>query len=537
MGRQDWELREPRPEDRDRYVASGWWPQATLGQQLADKLRRHRDTPFVIHSGTRPWRGTYGDVLDLSRRAATGLADRGVGPGDVVSFQTPNWIEGVATFYGAALLGAAVAPVVHFYGSRELAYILEECAPRVHVTASRFGHQNFLANLASIGGGPAEIVVVDGPAPEGTTSFDDLVAGGPLDQPRSVNPADPALVGWTSGTTANPKGVVHSHQTVWAETLQLGATSPPNSLPSLVANPISHAIGMLGALLVPIARGRPVHLLDVWDPTVVLQLMVAENLSASGGATYFLTSLLDHPAFTGEHLDRMRYQGMGGSPVPRAVTERANSMGINIYRMYGSTEQPSITGCTYLDPMAKRLETDGRPLPGCTIRLVDPDGREVAVGEQGEILSQGPDCFLGYTDRALTARVFDSNGWYHTGDAGVLDPEGYLTITDRLSDVIIRGGENISAAEVEEVLLTMAGVAEAAVVAAPDPRMGEHGCAVVRLRPGAISPDLDDVRASMRNAGLARQKWPEELVEVGDFPRTASGKIQKFVLRDRLRAR
>jgi acyl-CoA synthetase (AMP-forming)/AMP-acid ligase II len=516
-------------------VADGWWPRATLGHQLAEKLGSHGDVPFVIHSGSRSWRGTYGDVLDLSRRAATGLVDKGVRPGDVVSFQTPNWIEGVATFYGAALLGAVVAPVVHFYGSRELAYILGECAPRVHVTASRFGHQDFLANLASIRDCTAEIVVVDGPAPGGTSSFDDLVAGTPIDRPRAVNPADPALVGWTSGTTAKPKGVIHSHQTVWAETLQLGATTPPNSLPSLVANPISHAIGMLGALLVPISRGRPVHLLDVWDPTVVLQLMLGENLSASGGATYFLTSLLDHPALTDEHLDRMRYQGMGGSPVPRAVTQRADSMGINIYRMYGSTEHPSITGCTHLDPLAKRLETDGRPLPGCSIRLVDDDDHDVAVGEQGEILSQGPDCFLGYTDRALTASVFDGDGWYRTGDVGVRDSEGYVTITDRLSDVIIRGGENISAAEVEEVMLTVPGVAEVAVVAAPDSRMGERACAVIRMRPGATLPDLAQVQVCMQDAGLARQKWPEEVLEVGDFPRTPSGKIQKFVLRDRLR--
>jgi acyl-CoA synthetase (AMP-forming)/AMP-acid ligase II len=231
----------------------------------------------------------------------------------------------------------------------------------------------------------------------------------------------------------------------------------------------------------------------------------------------------------------MAYAGMGGSSVPRAVAERLTDMGITVYRMYGSTEHPSITGCTYVDPLEKRLASDGPPLPGVRIRLVDEDGSDVAPGEPGEILSRGPDCFVGYTDPALTAQVFDADGWYHTGDIGVADSEGYVTITDRKSDVIIRGGENISAAEVEELLLRVPGVAEAAVVAAPDARLGEHACAFLRLLPEASMPDLPAVRSALEQAGLARQKWPEELVEIGEFPRTASGKVQKFALRSRLR--
>jgi acyl-CoA synthetase len=215
--------------------------------------------------------------------------------------------------------------------------------------------------------------------------------------------------------------------------------------------------------------------------------------------------------------------------------ERATALGLVIYSMYGSTEQPSITGCTYTDSLDKRLSTAGRPLPGNEIKLVDPDGHEVDPGEPGEILSRGPECFLGYTDGSLTAKVFDKQGWYHTSDIGVLDPEGYLSITDRISDIIIRGGENISAAEVEEVLMTLAGVAEVAVVAAPDNRMGEHAAAFFRMVDGSPAPALAQLRDHLGATGVARQKWPEELHSVGDFPRTSSGKIQKFVLRDRLR--
>jgi len=234
---------------------------------------------------------------------------------------------------------------------------------------------------------------------------------------------------------------------------------------------------------------------------------------------------------TPDHLELMRRIGLGGAPVPAAVADRASDLGISIVRMYGSTEHPSITGATHDHPKEKRHHTDGCALPGVELRLVDDDDKPVEPGSPGTIKSRGPDCFVGYTDPSLTARVFDADGWFDTEDVGVLDDDGYLTITDRRKDIIIRGGENISAAEVEELLLGVPGVAEAAVVAAPDSRLGEHACAFVRLRPGADSPDLDGVRAQLAAAGLARQKWPEELRVVDDLPRTASGKVQKFVLR------
>jgi acyl-CoA synthetase (AMP-forming)/AMP-acid ligase II len=268
-----------------------------------------------------------------------------------------------------------------------------------------------------------------------------------------------------------------------------------------------------------------VNLVDVWDPTAVLRLMAEEGLGVAGGATYFLTSLLDHPDFTEEHLALMPFAGIGGSSVPLAVTERATALGMKVFRSYGSTEHPSITACFLDEPERKRLATDGHPLPGVEVRL-EPDG---------EILSRGPDCCVGYTDPALTARVFDDAGWYRTGDVGVLDAEGYLTITDRVSDIIIRGGENISAQEVEELMLGLDAVAEVSVVAAPDERLGERAAAIVRVRPGREAPTLDDVRAHLAEAGLARQKWPESLHRVDEFPRTPSGKVQKFRLRQQLR--
>ena len=242
-----------------------------------------------------------------------------------------------------------------------------------------------------------------------------------------------------------------------------------------------------------------------------------------------MTSLLDHPDFTHEHLDGVRTVGLGGSTVPVAVTTRLKDLGITVFRSYGSTEHPSITGSRRSAPEDKRLFTDGDVRPGV----------EIMLGPDGEIFSRGPDLCLGYTDDAMTERAFDADGWYRTGDVGVLDDDGYLTITDRKADVIIRGGENISALEVEEVLLAMPSIAEAVVVAAIDERLGERAAAVLRVRDGHDMPTLDEVREYFKSAGVAIQKWPEELHQVPDgedFPRTASGKVQKFLVRQRIRA-
>jgi acyl-CoA synthetase (AMP-forming)/AMP-acid ligase II len=231
----------------------------------------------------------------------------------------------------------------------------------------------------------------------------------------------------------------------------------------------------------------------------------------------------------------MPYIGLGGSAVPAAVGERAAALGIETARSFGSTEHPSISGSTPETPHDKRVSTDGRPLPGIEMRLVDDSGRDVERGEPGEIWSKGPDCFVGYTDPKETAAAFTADGWFITGDVGVLDDDGYLTITDRKKDIIIRGGENVSAQEVEESLVRMAGVAEVAVVAAPHPQLGEVGCAFFRMQPGAPEPSLAAVQDHLQHSGLAKQKWPEGLRTVTDFPRTPSGKVQKFVLRQKLR--
>jgi acyl-CoA synthetase len=494
-----------------RYVDEGWWTQDTLGDLVAAGLRANPDTGFVVHSAVRPFAGTFRDVELEARRLAEGLRARGVGPGDVIALQLPNWMEAAATFWASTLLGAVTVPIVHFYGRKELGHILGTAKPRVFITAEEFGRMKFQPDLCE----DIPIVGLVG------QNYDDLLADEPLEGTLATDPAGPALIAFTSGTTSNPKGVVHSHQTLGFETRQLLENYPHDRGRQLTGTPVGHFIGMLGAFLIPVLEGAPIDLCDVWDPGEVLKLIERVGLSIGGGPPYFVTSVLDHPDCTAEHMRHFTTVGLGGSTVPAAVTRRLADLGIFVFRSYGSSEHPSITGSSPTAPEEKRLYTDGNPRPGVEIRL----------GPDGEIFSRGPDLCLGYTDPDLTAKFFDEDGWYRTGDVGVLDEDGYLTITDRKADVIIRGGENISALEVEEVLLTMPAVAEAVVVATPDARLGERAAAVLRLKPGHAMPTIDEVREHFKRAGVATQKWPEELHQVDDFPRTASGKVQKFLVR------
>ncbi|GAC1396959.1 MAG: AMP-binding protein [Mycobacterium sp.] len=443
--------------------------------------------------------------------------------------QLPNWAEAAIAFWGAALAGAIVVPVVHFYGVKELDYILRVSKPALLVTPERFGQTDYVSNLADL---VAEhqlswaVVAEEGSKlPAGVIAFEETLGVKPMDRPVPVDPDGPAIIAFTSGTTRAPKGVIHSHRTIGFEARQSADISPPSGPPPITGAPVGHFMGMLSAFLGSLIRGVPVHLLDVWDPAVVLTLMTNEHVGLTGGATYFFTSVIDHPDFTPDHLRYLPNAGLGGSPVPVPVARRLAQLGVEVMRCYGSTEHPTVTGCAFDEDAEKRLTTDGHPLPGVELR----------VDDTGQIYTRGPDLFVGYTDHMLNAEVFDDEGWYRTGDVGTVDQDGFLTITDRISDIIIRGGENISAQEVEDVLLGMPGIAEVAVVAQPHDRLGERAVAVVRTLDGDRGPALEAVRQHMASAGLAKQKWPESVRTVASYPRTPSGKIQKFKLRTQLR--
>jgi acyl-CoA synthetase len=329
-----------------RYEEEGWWTRDTMGDLLARGLAAAPEAEFRVHSAVRPWSGTFGDVERVARRLAAGLLARGVGPGDAVAFQLPNWMEAAAVFWASAFLGAVVVPIVHFYGRKEVGYILESVEPRVFVTAERFGRLEYQADLCA--GVPVVGVV--------GRDFEGLLADEPMAGTVAADPAGPALIAFTSGTTRDPKGVIHSHQTLGCETRQLAEHFPAGGGALLTVAPVGHFIGMVSALLIPVIGGAPVNLADLWDPARVLALMRSDGLTVGGGAPYYLTSLLDHPDFTPRDLAHVKYAGLGERRSPRRSPPGWPG---SASRRGGPTAAPST--------QASRPATGRRPSPsGCS---------------------------------------------------------------------------------------------------------------------------------------------------------------------------
>lgn len=515
----------------DHYRSRGWWDGRSMPSLLAEALTESASHRFQVHSLDRRWRGTIAEVSTLARRLGAGLRLRGVGPGDPVAFQLANSVEAAAAFYGLAMLGAVLVPVGHMVGTREMRHALRESGAQALIVAN-WTEPGF--PFDALADSPIEHVIAVGdlPAPKGVVRFDDLVDVAPIEESAVVDPTQPAVIGWTSGTTGSPKGVLLSHRALCAETRWHMAPMMHGLSHRLAStSPVSHVTGMLVSVLVPPLLGREIHLLDYWDSARVLELMTAQSLSAGTGAPLFLASLLDDPLCTRAHHELIMASSLGGAAVMPELVRRADALGITAMRGYGCTEHPSISLGHVTHSLHHRANSDGKVCAGVEVRVIGDDGTEAAPGEAGELLTRGPDRFCGYTDSSLNDEAF-ADGWYRTGDIGRLDDEGHLTIVDRKKDIIIRSGMNISAAEVEAALISMPQIADIAVVAAPDPRTGEHACAFIRPAAGCDAPTVPQVREHLAQAGIAKYKWPEEIrSHPADFPRTAAGKVRKADLR------
>ncbi len=349
------------------------------------------------------------------------------------------------------------------------------------------------------------------------------------------NVDDAVVILWTSGTTSEPKGVVHTHQSLRVEADTIAAAhamSPGESL--LLPMPVTHVAGLTYGVLLPVTNGITTVLMDTWEPGRALELVEEQSIAVMISTPVFMRTMIDHPTFAATDRASVRLFSLGGAGVaPAMVREGAAEFDCWCKRTYGSTEYPTLTTGRAGDTPERDATTDGPLIGAAELRIVDPATlADLAAGVPGELLARGPEMFTGYLDNALDAEAFVAGGWFRTGDLATYDGE-YLTIVDRLKDIIIRGGENISAQEVEALLVTHPTIAEAACVAMPDPVMGEKVCAFVIAHPGA-APELDAVRTHLVERGLARFKLPERLEIRESLPRTASGKVQKAPLRGEL---
>jgi len=532
-----------RPPDdrRARHEATGEWPQPSLSTLLAARARAHPDAVYLIEGAREGGRSfTYGELARRADRMAVALGRLGIAPGDVVSWQLPNWMEGGALAAAIDRLGGVSNPIITIYREREMTFVCREAGSRVLVVPGQVrsvDHRELAAAVKRSVPSLEHVLTVRAEPAPGQRALESLedAPGAPL-PPTPLGPHDVSAVFYTSGTTADPKGVLHTPSTLGAvhhfHAATFGASADERSL---LQFPLTHIGGLVMFVLVPIANGSSVVFMDGFDPALAVDLVERHRVTAAGGPPAVLQAMFGAPNFSTHKMRSVRWSGSGAADVsPELIREAGRKMGAIAYRSYGMTECPMFTSGRRDDPEEKRYETDGRPVPGAVARVVDDAGRPVAAGIEGEVEAYGPQLCVGYLNPRLND-AFTADGFFRTGDLAVMDAEGYVRITGRRKDIIIRKGENISAREIEDAIATHPAVAEVAVVGIPDPAAGEIACAVVRLRPGTPPPSLAALVDHLRAGGLSTRKLPERLEIVEDFPRAASGKIVKRVLRERFR--
>jgi cyclohexanecarboxylate-CoA ligase len=523
-------IRPTRPSPTD-WAAEGVYPGRTSGSFLPECVRARPDEVAVVEGDRRLG---YAELGEQAVGLAGRLAALGVGHGDVVTVQLPNWWESSVVYQALSVLGCVVNPVVPIYRERELGFIVDQARPTAIVIPHHFRGFDYVDMvdrlLATAAARPPVLVIrPGGDLPDGFLALEGLPAAAPATGPSPADPDDVCLLLYTSGTTADPKGVLHSHNTLVYEVQSIIDTCLLEQGDSLfMPSPVTHITGFLYGLLMPPMLGTKVVMLDIWDPAAAVDLVERESCRVTVGATPFLHGMVEEHARRGRP-SSLRIFMCGGADVPPPLVRRATDvLDAHVARVYGSSEFPTFCCGRPGDDRDVCADTDGMPIGPVSSRLdAETDG-------VGELLVKGPDLFLGYLDAGLNAAAFSEDGFFRTGDLASIDRRGAVTIRGRQKDIIIRGGENISAKEVEDLLYGHPLVREAAVVAMPDPVLVERVCAFVVPLEGA-NLTLDDLVGFLDGKGLARQKYPERLELVDELPTTASGKVQKYLLRQRLR--
>jgi cyclohexanecarboxylate-CoA ligase len=523
--------------------AHGFWRDETLLHHLARTVARSPDKTAIVACrsdiGTET-RLSYAQIDDLSNRLAAALHARGIGRGDVVSFQLPNWWEFSILHLACLKLGAISNPLMVIFRERELRFMLGLAGSKllvVPVSFRGFDYAGMAVNLREHLPNLAHIFVVGRDGADGFARLLEHPAPGtPFTPADGPGPDEVIQLLYTSGTTGEPKGVTHSSNTMlsnleyFAERLGLGVDDVIH-MPS----PLAHQLGFMYGIVLPIMLGGTAILQDIFAAPEMARQIRDEAASFTMGATPFLNDLTEHVAASGQGTPSLRVFVSAGAPIPRALVAKARqTLGAAIISAWGMSENGAVTTTRLDDGEEKATTTDGGPLPGMELRILGADGAVLPAGQEGQLQVRGCSNFVGYLKRP-ELNPNDPEGWFDTGDLARMDADGYIRIAGRSKDIIIRGGENIPVVEVEGLLFRHPAVAEVAIVGIPDARLGERACAFVRLREGA-SLSLSEVTTYLEGQRMARQYMPERLEILAELPRTPSGKIQKFKLRDIARA-
>ncbi|EGD57505.1 cyclohexanecarboxylate-CoA ligase [Novosphingobium nitrogenifigens DSM 19370] len=544
-------LIEPR---RAEMEAQGYWPGKTLLDYFEQFLAAKPDdlalTSVIAATGARRDL-TYAQIDALAWRAAVALHRMGLGRDDVLACQLPNSWEFVVLYVACRRLGVVFNPVMPIFRERELGFMLRHGEAKAIVVPHRFRNFDHVTMIEGLRGDLPDLAHVialgdEGDLGERAVGFSALLdpaldhgveALRPISERDRGDADDVCQLIYTSGTTGEPKGVMHTANTMYsnlvayADRLGLGEGDV-----MLMASPMAHQTGFMYGLLLPVMLGARMVLMDVWDKVRAAHLIASERISFTMASTPFLLDLADAVEETGTDSSALRIFLCAGTAIPGALVERAHRvLGTKIISAWGMTENGAVTVVAPSDPDERSVNSDGFALPGMELQLRDVDGRVLGPGEEGELYVRGCSNFVGYLKRPEWNNT-DADGWFDTGDIARIDAQGYIRICGRSKDVIIRGAENIPVVEVEALLYKHPAIRQVAIVPYSDERLGERACACVAVKPGHDF-DFAGLKRFLDGQHLARQYYPERLEIMDELPTTASGKIQKFILRDLVRAR
>ncbi|HBA6224952.1 TPA: medium-chain fatty-acid--CoA ligase [Escherichia coli] len=521
---------------RAAYRQQGLWGDASLADYWQQTARAMPDKIAVVDNHGASY--TYSALDHAASCLANWMLAKGIESGDRIAFQLPGWCEFTVIYLACLKIGAVSVPLLPSWREAELVWVLNKCQAKMFFAPTLFKQtrpvdlilplQNQLPQLQ-------QIVGVDKLAPATSSlSLSQIIADNtPLTTAITTHGDELAAVLFTSGTEGLPKGVMLTHNNILAsERAYCARLNLTWQDVFMMPAPLGHATGFLHGVTAQFLIGARSVLLDIFTPDACLALLEQQRCTCMLGATPFVYDLLNVLEKQPADLSALRFFLCGGTTIPKKVARECQQLGIKLLSVYGSTESSPHAVVNLDDPLSRFMHTDGYAAAGVEIKVVDDARKTLPPGCEGEEASRGPNVFMGYFDEPeLTARALDEEGWYYSGDLCRMDEAGYIKITGRKKDIIVRGGENISSREVEDILLQHPKIHDACVVAMPDERLGERSCAYVVLKAPHHSLSLEEVVAFFSRKRVAKYKYPEHIVVIEKLPRTASGKIQKFLLR------